>query len=347
MGEPRLLLFQEGIPGTFLPFLEKSGDKIIRFPTAGMAAAAVFREHPGADAIFFRANFSLGVSALNLLPRLKLAALVSTGADNVDAAALSDRGIPFVSGAGANARAVFDYVIQALLFGGFRPNEESVGVVGAGRIGQMLLAFFRQADIRCAHFDPLVADPGSLGAVLECDFVTFHTPLTKGTTHATTAMLDQGYFAAAQKKLRIIQTCRGGIWQRDFYERLPLPGIEILAQDVYPHEPPAAADLQRAAYSTPHIAGYSTLGRLGGIVNGIKALYPDFSATSFLPEGSAWFLDAEAAALAAAPAQFNLMRDQYPWRKEFHEYDAVEREQFRRRFPAVPGRFFSLLWESK
>lgn len=337
-----LALFQEGIPDIFFPALRQNGITVERIPAQRAAALAFCRKYRSAEAIFFRANFTLDAFLLDALPKLKLAALVSTGSDNVDVAALRARGIRFVSGEGANAQAVCDYVIQALCFGGFDFVSGSVGVVGAGRIGAKLLKILTAAGVRAAYYDPLLPQPGSLEAVLGCDVVTFHTPLSREGPFATAGMLDAQYFAPAEKKLLLIQTSRGGIWNADFYRSLGFhPLIKILAQDVYPEEPPLASNLALARFSTPHIAGYSAHGRLGGIVKGIQALLPEFASENLLPAGSVWFLDAEAQRFAADPSAFNTLRDNYGWRKEFWQYNEEERAAWLDRFPQTPVDVFS------
>lgn len=378
-----LLLFQHGIPDVFFSDLERRGARIIRFAASASESHTIFAENKNADAIFFRANYTLGKAELDLLPNLRLAALVSTGADNVAIAEIEKRGIQFSSGEGANARAVFDYVIQALCFDNFDFTRDSLGIVGVGNIGSRLLKFFRAIDASVAFYDPLLADPGSLDSVLQCDVVTFHVPLVHGSTeavantmfslpqplthggvgsaagrkpslpttlssgspHPTAAMLDVDYFSSIRKKLRVIQSCRGGIWNLDFYRRLgDHPHLELIAQDVYPVEPPDKTDCARAKISTPHIAGYSTRGRLGGILRGIDRLFPNFSRETTWPESRAWFLDIEAARFAAAPEKFNALRDGYFYRKEFHEYNTTERGEFRQRFPRLSEHFCEALW---
>lgn len=341
-----LLLFQEGIPDIFFPALLSRGCTIARFATEPVQAHKDLAAHPGAKAVFFRANFVLGKAELDLLPELSLAALVSTGSDNVDSAAVEARGLKFVSGEGANAQAVFDYVIQALLYGGFDPDRHSVGVIGVGHVGSRVLAFLKNNGVKTAHFDPFAIDTGSCDAAVACDFVTFHVPLTHEGEHKTAAMLSEDYFAVAQAKTHIIQASRGGIWEKEFYASLTdNPNIEILAQDVYPVEPPPVSALRRAKFSTPHIAGYSTRGRLGGILKGTRALFPDFSGADLMPQGKAWYLSEESAAFAAKPGAFSALRDGYGWRKEFHEYDAAEQAAFRRLFPRVPDAFFAKLFD--
>jgi erythronate-4-phosphate dehydrogenase len=337
-----LVLFQEGIPDIFFPALRQKGITVQRVPTARAAALAACRANSSAEAFFFRANFTLDAELLDLLPHLQLAALVSTGADNVDINALAERGIRFVSGEGANAQAVCDYVLQALCFGGFDFAHESLGIVGAGRIGSRLFELMRRAGVQVTYFDPLLAEPGSLEDVLQCDVVTFHTHLSREGPFATAGMLDHRYFAPVKKTLRLIQASRGAIWDAEFYRTLRSHShIEILAQDVYPEEPPRATDLALARYSTPHIAGYSTLGRLGGIAKGIRELLGEFSAEELLPAGQAWFLDAEAQRFAADPSAFNNLRDNYGWRKEFWQYSRDERAAWLKRFPQTPEEVFS------
>jgi phosphoglycerate dehydrogenase-like enzyme len=334
-----LILFQDGIPDIFFSALAQRGFTTARFATAPSEAARTFQDNPAATAIFFRANFKLSGHLLDHLPKLELAALVSTGADNVDSQALFERGIRLTTGEGANARAVFDYVVQALCFGGFDFERDRLGIVGAGKIGSLLVEFFRDIGSPAAYYDPFRAEPGSLSEVLASDVVSFHVPLTTAGPHATKAMLNADYFVKVDKPLQIIQASRGGIWQSEFYAKLAShPHLKILAQDVYPQEPPAGEELMRARYSTPHIAGYSTRGRLGGIVKGLAALAPELATAATYPEGKAWFLANEAERFAAQPQLFNQLRDGYGWRKEFHEYNASERDAYLQKFPQLPQR---------
>jgi len=310
--------FQTGIPEVFFPELRLRGISIFRFSRADEIS-------PEAQAVFYRANFKLDVQALGQLPHCSLAALVSTGTDNTDLEALRARGIRFVSGDGANAQAVCDYVIQALLHSDFDPSRHSVGVVGAGRVGSRVLKFLRQNKIRSAFYDPYLAQKGSLEEVLACDFVTFHVPLT----NETQGMLDANYFAPVSKQVKIIQTARGQIWNKEFYANLhEHRHISLLAEDVFPVEPPPPKTIGRAQFTTPHIAGYSTRGRLGGLMKGLKALLPELNLEASVPQGKAWFLAAESDKFLSAPDNFNAIRDNYPWRKELSEYDASEQTDF-------------------
>ncbi|HRP70168.1 MAG TPA: NAD(P)-dependent oxidoreductase, partial [Turneriella sp.] len=94
---------------------------------------------------------------------------------------------------GANAYDVFDYVVAALLHTGFNPEKQSVGIVGLGRIGRKVFAFLNKIGVRTFYFDPFLKNSGSLDAVLECDYVTFHVPLTRTGEHATEGMLNAEY----------------------------------------------------------------------------------------------------------------------------------------------------------
>jgi erythronate-4-phosphate dehydrogenase len=341
-----LILFQEGIPDIFLATLTAFGHKVQRFSTVAPIAHKIFEDFHRAEVIFFRANFTLGETELGKLPSLRLACLVSTGTDNIDSAAVETRGITLTTGEGANAQAVFDYVMQALALANFDASGHSVGVVGAGRIGGRLVRFLRSVSTEVHFYDPFSADPGSLASVLACDFISFHTPLTHSGAHATHHMLDDSYFSSLNTKAQIIQTCRGGIWKPSFFSGIDGNAVvQILAQDVYPIEPPPVHDLARAKFSTPHIAGYSMRGRLGGILNGLKAINPEMALAVELPEAQAWFLADDAALFAESPQDFNRLRDGYGWRKEFHEYNARERQAFTARYPRLQKSMLEQLFE--
>ncbi|MFO1472108.1 MAG: hypothetical protein U1F27_13855 [Turneriella sp.] len=134
-----------------------------------------------------------------------------------------------------------------------------------------------------------------------------------------------------------------GIWDRPFYDDFKAQPCGFWRRMYTPMSCSRRMTLKGCAGSTPHIAGYSTRGRLGGIVKG-QALVPDFSAAGILPQGRAWLLENDAKALFVGVGRFSALRDGYPWRKQFHEWDHVERRAYRQRFQSLPDAFFEALF---
>jgi erythronate-4-phosphate dehydrogenase len=346
------ILWQQGIP---TDFFTPEFTQVI-FQNTSQAISQTFKLNPDAEAIFFRANFRFLPEYFEKLPSLKFAVLVSTGTDNVPVHEFQSRGIQFCSAEGANSRAVVEYVIQALfLLWEKHPDfmAQGVGIVGRGRIGGLLERWLLVNNLPVRWHDPFLPGSFSLQDTLQMPVVSFHVPLTRTGAHKTQHMLNQEYFG--DNRPYVIQASRGEIWETDFYSSGAVP---VWAQDVYPVEPPRPDWLPCANYNTPHIAGYSTRGRLGGITKGLKIVFPDKKIPDY-PMGQAWYLENEhkeflhnyaghSGGISTSPAgedsYFNLRRDNFPYRKEFSEYTAEERDQFRARFSKIPDKLIMSLW---
>lgn len=330
---------QEGVPW----LLEQNAEvNPVRFPTSCLEAEKIFREYPQIQHIIFRANFKLG-ECLGSLPALRHAGLISTGTDNLPVEELTKRKIETVTGEGANARAVFEYVIQALFH--FWEEEgkikEGVGIIGYGRIGSLLGRFLRKAEIPFAFYDPFVEGSSSKKEVLNFPIVTFHVPLTRSGEHATYRMLTENYFGG--RRPFMIHTARGEIWDAEYYSGERVKN-RIWAQDVYPQEPPPEEWVEQSHFSTPHIAGYSTHGRLGGLYRVLSVFFPEVTLPP-VPHGELWWLAKESSRLKSNPQNFSQRRDTFPWRKEFSEFSREDWQAFHERFTKVPEKFRNILEE--
>ncbi len=330
------VLVQEGVP---LPgdLAEMLG--AIRFPTSCESARRVFQQNPDSETILFRANFNPG-PCLSDLPALKKAGLISTGTDNLPERELRSRGIEISTGEGANANAVVDYVLQALLegwhSGAFR-REDGVGVIGRGRIGSGVVSLLEKMKIPVAWYDPFVSGGSSREKALSMGVATFHVPLTREGEHRTEHMLNENYFGVLPY---VIQASRGEIWEENFYKTI-LGFGKLWAQDVFPVEPPPPSMIRR--FSTPHIAGYSTRGRVGGLYRALQTFFPELLLPP-MPAGEPWLLSRESDLLQKDVASFSERRNSFPWRKEFFEYTAQEQIEFMAFFPNYSETFFEPLW---
>lgn len=314
--------------------------------------------------IVFRASLLLPEEEILRLPHFQAAALVSTGIDNVDTKALATAEVPFFHFAGQNARAVRDYVVEALLllyqvkFAEGNSSAFKIAVIGKGHVGSLITAFLQESGLNYLWYDPLLADVPpqnkkeaahraySLQALQDCTVFTFHVPLHKDSPHATYQMLDENYFSGTATSKTdfpyVIQTSRGKIWQPNFYQDM-LSLKKVWAQDVYPQEPPLSTWLTEEAFSTPHIAGYSTIGRLQALQLVLKEIFSllqiqeNFSDIFLpLPTSNVWSLQDEAQRLQNDPTSFLARRDNFPWRKELQQYSLDEQKKFLARFASLP-----------
>lgn len=130
-------------------------------------------------------------------------------------------------------------------FQGYELQGKTIGIVGCGRIGQVVGKLSRTLGMNVVGYDPIsdeetLAELGikklSLENVLKTsDFITVHTPLTAETKN----LLNDTTLALCKKGVGIINCARGGIIDEDALLRgLNSGHISTAALDVYTTEPP-------------------------------------------------------------------------------------------------------------
>jgi erythronate-4-phosphate dehydrogenase len=224
------------------------------------------------------------------------------GTDHVDQAYLARRGIAFASAPGCNAKSVGDYVTAALLelhaSAGLELDGATLGIVGYGHVGKQVKlraeALGISSGLKVMLCDPPLQEQGmdavlgvtfhDLGTLLrECDVISLHVPLTRQGPHATLNMLNEAVLASVagergQRPLTVVNTCRGEVAEAAALIAGKRTGLlPRLVLDVFPGEPNPDAALWRACdLATPHIAGYSLQGKLGGTQQVLEAFCRHF-----------------------------------------------------------------------
>jgi erythronate-4-phosphate dehydrogenase len=197
------------------------------------------------------------------------------GTDHLDAEYLRAAGIAFASAPGSNAQSVVDYVLSALatvagLFERLFEGSARIGVVGLGNVGGRLLRRLRALGLDAVGYDPWVAAADlpqqSLDAVLACEVVCLHTPLTRTGDHPTWHLLDARRLAGLAGGCVLLNAGRGPVIDNPALLELVQRRPDMHAMlDVWEGEPAIdPALLERVALGTPHIAGYSQDGKLAG-----------------------------------------------------------------------------------
>lgn len=250
--------------------------------TEGLAAAIA-----EAPALIVRNRTQVRDALLDAGPRLKVIGRLGVGLDNIDVTACAERGIRVIPATGANADAVAEYVIAAILIllrgaygasariaGGEWPRTaltgreaqgRLLGLVGFGDIARRIVPRARALGMRLAAHDPLVAEaeirrqgaePMPLDALLAAaDAVSLHVPLTD----TTRTLIDARRIAAMRADAVLINTARGGILDETaLIEALRAGRLGGAALDVFEAEPPDQPDRFAGVPNlllTPHIAG--------------------------------------------------------------------------------------------
>ncbi len=204
------------------------------------------------------------------------------GLDHIDLNYLEEQGIGFAYAPGCNAIAVSEYLISALLIiaerQGFKLADKTVGIIGCGNVGSRVFHKMEALGVNCLLYDPPLAEKKTtkfnfvdLNTVLSADIITLHIPLEKTGTYPTANLVNADFLAKLRKDVILINTSRGGIIdEAALIETLNANPKMSIILDVWENEPNInPLLLQRAAFGTPHIAGYS----FDGKVRGTEMLY--------------------------------------------------------------------------
>lgn len=241
-----------------------------RQPPASMLAKA--------DALFIRSVTKVDAHLLSQAPQLTWLGTATIGTDHVDLDAVAAAGIHFHSCPGVNANAVGDYVASAVaalsLDHGGLPEGE-VAIIGAGNTGRAAGQRLSGLGLDVHYYDPPLVQQGVPNVhddwqrVLAAQVVSCHVPLLRQGEHPTYHMLSNdelAEFAHDTKTKFLINASRGPVIdEQALLARLKKSQNLRVALDVWEHEPKLNPELvERVAYATPHIAGHSFAGKLGG-----------------------------------------------------------------------------------
>jgi len=242
-----------------------------------------------ADALIVRNRTRVTSDLLAAAGHLKAIGRLGVGLDNIDQQAAAIANIQVLPATGANAIAVAEYVMSAMLHlrrpmttgfqamvGGDWPREQfiggeisgkTIGLVGFGQIAQFVALRAAAFGMRVAYFDPyLTSENTALGALRSrsldellaiADCVSIHVPLNDETYR----LIDSERFAQMKTGAILINTSRGGIVdERALIHHLKTGHIGGAALDVFEDEP--LDQLRGAQFEgidqlilTPHIAG--------------------------------------------------------------------------------------------
>ncbi|MGD9697052.1 MAG: phosphoglycerate dehydrogenase [Thermoleophilia bacterium] len=241
------------------------------------------------DAIVVRSATKVTAELMAHADRLKVVGRAGTGVDNVDVPAATRRGIVVCNAAGSNALSAAEHAVALLLaqarnipqahsalvqgrwerskFGGVEVSGKTLGILGFGRIGQIVAERAKGLGMNVVAYDPFVAEgryqqvgveraatPEDLYRV--SDFISLHlasTPETRG-------FVGREAFAAMKPGARIINAARGDIVDADaLVEALESGHLGGAGIDVFPEEPTTESPLfgLPGVVVTPHL-GAST-----------------------------------------------------------------------------------------
>lgn len=201
-------------------------------------------------------------------------ATATIGQEHIDRAFLDKAGIGFADAKGSSKTAVAQYVLACLwraLADGCLSMPFCLGIAGFGNIGQETARLARSAfgdAVEIVAYDPFLPSVAPLGpkqALLQCDALTLHMPLTKDTKHPTLHWLTAQFLTQLSPRTMVINTGRGGLIHPTVLQEDLLHTKRPYALDVFYNEPHIDHAIAPHLYiGTCHIAGYGRMGKTLG-----------------------------------------------------------------------------------
>lgn len=266
------------------------------------------------------------------------------GTDHIDLPYCRERGITVANAPGCNAPAVAQWVLAAII-NYFTParrlSDITLGVIGAGHVGSILIRWAEGLGIRVLVNDPPLQETApdaynysTLADIArECDVISVHTPLTRDGRYPSYHLIGSGFISMLSRKPLILNAARGPVTDtRALIEGLDSGLIGAVGIDCWEGEPAIAPILLERAYiATPHIAGYSRQGKIRasemvldalsqhlGLTAPLRADAPSIAPVpDTITEGMiSYDILADTEALKSAPADFETLRNNYHLREE-------------------------------
>ncbi|SIS07441.1 phosphoglycerate dehydrogenase [Williamsia sterculiae] len=241
-----------------------------------------------ADAVLVRSATTIDAEVLAAAPNLKIVARAGVGLDNVDVPAATERGVMVVNAPTSNIHTAAEHAITLMLaaarqipqadaslrehtwkrssFNGVEIFGKTVGIVGLGRIGQLVAARLAAFETSIIAYDPYVSaaraaqlgiELVSLDELLErADLFSVHLPKTP----ETLGLIGADQLAKTKPGVIIVNAARGGLVDEQALADAVTSGqVGAAGLDVYATEPCTDSPLFELpqVVVTPHL-GAST-----------------------------------------------------------------------------------------
>src|SRR5437588_571579 len=241
------------------------------------------------DGLAIRSATKVTAKILEQAGNLKVIGRAGIGVDNVDIPAATARGVIVMNTPFGNSITTAEHAITLMLalarqipqadastqagkweknrFMGVEITGKTLGVIGAGNIGSLVIERALGLRMRVIAYDPFLsperaADIGVHKVELDelfkrADFITLHTPLTEKTKN----IIDANALSKMKKGVRIINCARGGLVdEQALRAALDAGKVAGAAFDVFSEEPANANPLfgHRNVVCTPHLGAATT-----------------------------------------------------------------------------------------
>jgi erythronate-4-phosphate dehydrogenase len=313
-----------------------------------------------ADLLIIRTATRADASLLEGTP-VRFVGTTAIGTDHLDIPWLGNQGITWCNAPGCNADSAAQYTLATMWLAcqrlGRRLEDQRVGIIGRGNVGSRVQKLLDALGVDTVANDPPLADAGIGGLVsqseaLSCDIVSLHVPLTRDGPCPTFRMIGDRQLARMPAGALLVNAARGNVVHGAALLEALRAGTVHAALDCWPDEPRLDPKLlERTVVATPHVAGYSDDGKRNGtwmvyeawchsagvepavrgeegqgrlslaIQNPADVLTEALEAACFVPGHDCLMRELAALPAGELPAQFDRLRKEYPFRRDFHGWD--------------------------
>jgi D-3-phosphoglycerate dehydrogenase len=235
-----------------------------------------------------RSATKVDAEAIAAAPNLKIVARAGVGLDNVDVPAATAANVLVVNAPTSNIVSAAELAVALLLanarnvvpanitlkngewkrskFGGIELQDKTIGIVGLGKIGQLVAKRLAGFDVKFVAYDPYVTESPAGGPEIKLvsldellavsDFITIHIPKTP----ETVGLIGAEALTKVKPSVRIINAARGGVLdEAALYDAIVEGRVGGAGLDVYATEPCTDSPLfgLEQVTATPHL-GAST-----------------------------------------------------------------------------------------
>ena len=277
LSETAVQIFRDrGVEVDYMPDLGKDKDKL----------AEIIGNY---DGLAIRSATKVTDKLLEKATRLKVIGRAGIGVDNVDIPAASKKGVIVMNTPFGNSVTTAEHAVALMFavarqlpeasvsthagkweknrFMGVELFNKTLGVIGAGNIGGIVIDRARGLHMKVLAYDPFLSDERAkeIGAtkveldelLARADFITLHVPLTDKTRN----ILSAENLAKTKKGVRIINAARGGLIDETALAELLKSGhVAGAALDVFATEPATESPLFGLpnVVVTPHLGASTT-----------------------------------------------------------------------------------------
>jgi len=230
---------------------------------ASTPIADLFKANPDAEVVVVRSE-KITPELIDLLPELKLVVRAGAGFNTIDIKYARKRNVDVMNTPGANSNAVAEEVIALILASarhvvaadkstraglwekgklmGHEITGKTVGVLGLGHIGQLLVKRLSGFEVKVLGYDPMISPAlaEKLGVELcsverifaESDYVSLHIP----ENDETRGMINRRLFSMMKPGATLVNCARAGIINEEDLRAEKAVRKIVYLNDVYPKD---------------------------------------------------------------------------------------------------------------